>query len=758
MNNNYLITQRYNLDFTGTNPDNYIDSEVHEYNPLQTNRVALRAGSFYHGTTTIYLNNRLLTWNVDYFPELYDQKVSELANKEASRLIRLKENLGGGELKISYQTPGSHGTYIDTIKDLIETIQKGNGNITWSSIRNKPEYYPPAMHTHSAYELYGYDALVYGTYAIATAIKDCYIQTLNKINVYHRDLMTDIEALKNSTELTNNEVKNSIININNKINDINNLYNDFVNTKNKFISIDNFNKTIRAINNRLDNEIIPVLDQTLKYFFQLGTSNLNNIKGINRGMYSQSNPNVRGKDFNYPIDDARGTLFVFDDANGNINNGGSCRQVFYCYNSHSTFHRFYNADTDTWSEWIPLGGNPDDAYVQYIYPNGTAAQPFNITASNEIVIRDDYQGKAVIYVPEVKYLCRDNVRRWVSLSSELSNDVSSGINIGRSADGWIAVKAGSTNIISANINVTKLPNVFIPNEDIVSAPFRIAVYRQSFIIGGSGSGGGISAPELQAIYDAIDNVRNQVNDLKNYIDTKVNGLLSRVINLENNYVPWSAVYYQHTNEYGVDKFAWKIPVYDGGAQLLIRQALIFGIAGDKKRGIYLRDDMTLYANTQFIAADFRIESDKRLKSELTEIDVDKLLNIDVYQYKHKDGFYSYGVMAQDVEKVFPYAVSTYDGYKTVNYNALSAITIGLLKKYINKDNRAIGEIIEVLSGSKISNDYVELNGRPLPICDYPELVAHLNKSEKTKRFIKDGSIYLPKYENDLNFIKYIKVR
>lgn len=757
MNNNYLITERYELDFTGTNPDNFIENEVHEYNPLQTNRIVPRAGSFYHKTTKVYLNNKELIWMVDYFPELYDQKVSELANKEASRLIRIADTYGGGELKLSYQTPGSHGNYIDTIKDLIEAIKNGTGNITWSSIRNKPDYYPPLQHTHSAYELYGYDALVYGTYAIATAIKDCYTQMLNKINVYYRDLMFDVEILKGEVTLTNQETKNALNVINSKVDGINQIYNDFIAKSGQLLSVQNFNNFQRAINQRLDDEILPDLRISLKHYQMRKNQNLNDLRGKDKGMYSQTDNGIKGKELNYPIDDARGTLFIYADNNGNENNRGGCRQVFYCYNSYDSYHRFYNGDNNTWSNWIPNGANPEDALIQYIYPHGNSAQPFEIKTSNELVINDKYPGKSVVYVPEINIKCKDNVRRWITIGYDSTNLETYGINIERTADGKLAIKAGDTCILSNNRKLSKLPDIYTPADKVTSASFRIAVYRQSFVVGGQGGGGGgVSNVDLQPIYDSLESIRADINNTINFVNSKTSEVAESVKKVREEYVPKFDTYmHDGFEDY---KFQNKLAKFNILTELVARQAIVFNLSDTTRCGLYLRNDRNLYCNTQFIATDMKIESDSRLKSDLKPINVDDILSITPYQYKHKDGFYSYGVIAQDVEKYYPHAVTQSGEYKTVNYNALTAITIGALKKYVNKDNRAIGEIIEVLSGSKIANDYVELNGQELSIDAYPEFVSYLNESDKTQSYIKGNVIKLPKCNTESGFTKCIKVR
>lgn len=92
---------------------------------------------------------------------------------------------------------------------------------------------------------------------------------------------------------------------------------------------------------------------------------------------------------------------------------------------------------------------------------------------------------------------------------------------------------------------------------------------------------------------------------------------------------------------------------------------------------------------------FQISSDRRLKSNLEKIDsaLDKVSKLAAYTYDKQgvDGRQA-GVIAQDVEKVLPEAVRENDeGYKTVDYSALTALLIN-----------AINELRGEINGIKLS--------------------------------------------------------
>jgi hypothetical protein len=79
-------------------------------------------------------------------------------------------------------------------------------------------------------------------------------------------------------------------------------------------------------------------------------------------------------------------------------------------------------------------------------------------------------------------------------------------------------------------------------------------------------------------------------------------------------------------------------------------------------------------------------SDERLKQNIKEITQDKMddlftLNPIIFNYKNdKTNKIHYGVLAQDVEKVFPELVEdNMSGYKTVNYQELLPLMLAKIK-------------------------------------------------------------------------------
>lgn len=103
-----------------------------------------------------------------------------------------------------------------------------------------------------------------------------------------------------------------------------------------------------------------------------------------------------------------------------------------------------------------------------------------------------------------------------------------------------------------------------------------------------------------------------------------------------------------------------------------------GYAGDAGYKLYVSG--TIYATGNITA-----NSDLTLKKNLKLIDnpIDKLMQLNGYAYQWKaNDEHQYGVIAQEVEKILPYAVSTgNDGVKGVSYNQLTPLLIEGFKSH-----------------------------------------------------------------------------
>jgi hypothetical protein len=109
---------------------------------------------------------------------------------------------------------------------------------------------------------------------------------------------------------------------------------------------------------------------------------------------------------------------------------------------------------------------------------------------------------------------------------------------------------------------------------------------------------------------------------------------------------------------------------------------------------------TVYVNgTIYATSNITANSDLTLKKNLAIIEnpTDKLMQLNGYSYQWKsDDSHQYGVIAQEVEKILPYAVSTgNNGIKGVSYNQIIPVLIEAVK-----EQKAKIENLEILLASK----------------------------------------------------------
>ena len=105
----------------------------------------------------------------------------------------------------------------------------------------------------------------------------------------------------------------------------------------------------------------------------------------------------------------------------------------------------------------------------------------------------------------------------------------------------------------------------------------------------------------------------------------------------------------------------------------------------------------LFDGTTTIAGDLSINSDARLKANIISLGstLAKVLQIDGKSYtmkKDENKKQKIGVLAQDIEKVFPELVSESNSVKSVNYQGLVPVLINALKEQDAKMNEQQAEI------------------------------------------------------------------
>ena len=138
------------------------------------------------------------------------------------------------------------------------------------------------------------------------------------------------------------------------------------------------------------------------------------------------------------------------------------------------------------------------------------------------------------------------------------------------------------------------------------------------------------------------------------------------------------------NQQGVKQFfVSSVSVADWIYKRLTTGMLVITPA-DKKRSIYIDNDLIVKKDLYVVGSIYN-PSDINLKDNIEDISIEQinnLFNINPIHFSYKSDntkHKHYGVLAQDIEKIFPELVKTTCDYKTVNYQELIPIMIAKMK-------------------------------------------------------------------------------
>lgn len=166
---NFMPLKKYEVDVTGSNPDNRVMEERHQVSPTYNIIIPVHAPFFQESLVVTYNGKRLVP-NTDYQFDDLDVTATQKSNKSVYTTIVLKRQDIQGEIWLNYQTYGD-GNYAGVVAKYIELIMKDNRKINWSEIFNKPTAYPPTYHEHHVKDIRGIWPIVLELQAIKQAIE-----------------------------------------------------------------------------------------------------------------------------------------------------------------------------------------------------------------------------------------------------------------------------------------------------------------------------------------------------------------------------------------------------------------------------------------------------------------------------------------------------------------------------------------------------------------------------------------------------------
>ncbi|ABY63049.1 virion structural protein [Pseudomonas phage 201phi2-1] len=153
------------FDLTGTLASNLRVSEEHTLTLVtgRTNRMfAPKFGAYYKESLEVRTSAGVkLNYDTDYVCTYYYADIWDLNAKECCAIIVVTNPLVGNDIKITYQAVGGpYALSLDELKDILTEVDNSPESIAWDDIRNKPLQFPPALHYHEYWQLYGLESTV----------------------------------------------------------------------------------------------------------------------------------------------------------------------------------------------------------------------------------------------------------------------------------------------------------------------------------------------------------------------------------------------------------------------------------------------------------------------------------------------------------------------------------------------------------------------------------------------------------------------
>lgn len=156
-----INTLRLDLDITGTDVNNFIESEPHSLSNRPTRSIAPNLGPFFANTLVVKDGGNILSRGQDYQIVELHQEATLRYGKEIASVILIINSAVSSNVTISYNALGGHYSYNDTaIANLFESVLQDNRPVDWSNVFNKPTEFNPTIHRHLLDDVYGFEPVV----------------------------------------------------------------------------------------------------------------------------------------------------------------------------------------------------------------------------------------------------------------------------------------------------------------------------------------------------------------------------------------------------------------------------------------------------------------------------------------------------------------------------------------------------------------------------------------------------------------------
>ena len=184
---------RFQLDPTGTNPNNLVTNEPHSLDTnVQIRAIAPTYGPFYEAGLVITdsATNTALSSSQYSLVELL-QDATMLFGQGIYGVILITDSAVSSSVSITYQSLG--GEYQSSSAGVInayQTLIGDNRPVDWVNVLNKPAQYPPTLHEHLLSDVYGFQTIVAALERVKNAIVLNNIPPLNALVTWMNGLFT----------------------------------------------------------------------------------------------------------------------------------------------------------------------------------------------------------------------------------------------------------------------------------------------------------------------------------------------------------------------------------------------------------------------------------------------------------------------------------------------------------------------------------------------------------------------------------------
>jgi hypothetical protein len=164
---------RFNLDLTGTNPDNRVLGEVHELAVKNYRSLAPIYGPYYTQSLEVYdaTTNSLLVRDIHYKCLDVVGIPTAQSGKEICTVIVITNPSVSNSVRLNYQAlGGGYERTFEAIKLLLDNLLSDQRPVSWPNILDRPTSFEPSNHLHRVGDVIGFEYMVAELERLKTAI------------------------------------------------------------------------------------------------------------------------------------------------------------------------------------------------------------------------------------------------------------------------------------------------------------------------------------------------------------------------------------------------------------------------------------------------------------------------------------------------------------------------------------------------------------------------------------------------------------